>query len=186
MRPNWFLAFPISGAFLGDLPSPPPAVRLFHRDDVHLTLTFLGPVPRPAAERAFAAFEEKFQQTPFAPLQISLGEVVGMGRPSEYTALSALLVQGRETLEEILGSFRAAIAEAAGVRPDRRPPKPHVTLARPKRRATPEERALGLSWASSLELSAETLLERVALYTWNEMRRERWFQTVREVPLIGK
>jgi RNA 2',3'-cyclic 3'-phosphodiesterase len=181
MRPNWFLAFPLAGAFVLELPKPPASIRLFHPDDVHLTLSFLGPVSETAAERGFAALLTALESAPLAAQTLSLGPVVAMGRPREYTALSALLARGREKMEQVLGEYRGPVADAAGVRADRRPPKPHVTLARPRRRAGDEERKAGLDWAASLELGhVEASLDRVALYTWSEMRRERWFRIVRE------
>ena len=79
--------------------------------------------------------------------------MVAMGSARRYSALSALL----------------------------RKPKAHVTLARPKRRATERERAAGLVWASELDVRAVRVrLDRVALYTWDEARDERLFRIVAE------
>jgi 2'-5' RNA ligase len=64
---------------------------------------------------------------------------------------------------------------------DSRPPKPHVTLARPQRRASAEERRQGLAWAARLELGhVQARLDRVALYTWDERRTEHLFRIVAE------
>src|SRR5690606_13326612 len=40
MRPNWFFAFPLDGAFVLDLPKVPRGFRRYHPADVHLTLAF--------------------------------------------------------------------------------------------------------------------------------------------------
>jgi hypothetical protein len=49
------------------------------------------------------------------------------------------------------------------------------------RRATDEARAAGLVWAAALELRAvRARLDRIALYTWSENRRERLFRIVAE------
>src|SRR6187397_318046 len=60
-RPNWFFAFPIDGRFVLDLPAPPPALRPFHPDDVHLTLAFLGGCGEEAALAALAALDERLK-----------------------------------------------------------------------------------------------------------------------------
>ncbi|HEU5072707.1 MAG TPA: hypothetical protein VFU02_01005, partial [Polyangiaceae bacterium] len=80
-----------------------------------------------------------------------------------------------------LAVARDTLTEAALGRRERRAPKPHVTLARPRRKANAREREAGLSWAKQLDLSkVHATLDRVALYTWSEARRERLFQIVAE------
>jgi len=69
---------------------------------------------------------------------------------------------------------------ALGRRPSR-PAKPHVTIARPRRAATAAHRAEGLAWARAVELgSARRRLDRIALYTWSDLRTERLFKIVAE------
>ncbi len=180
-RPNWFVAFPIDGAFLLELPEPPPSVRRFHPEDVHLTLAFLGGCGDAAAERALAALDERLQGSPVASFDVSLGEVVPMGSRRKYSALSALLYRGREETTTCLVALRDVLTEAATGRRQTRPPKPHVTIARPKRRATEADREAGLAWAALLDLhAAHARLDRIALYTWAEVRRERLFRIVAE------
>jgi RNA 2',3'-cyclic 3'-phosphodiesterase len=180
-RPNWFIAFPIDGAFVLELPTLPPNFRRFHPEDVHLTLAFLGAVGEDGAARAMAALDRCLRDTPREPLTISLAEVVPMGGARLYTALSALVGEGRPVAERYLGELRDPLTEAANGRHDRRPPKPHVTVARPVRRATDSDRAAGLSWAQSITPNrAQYTLDRIALYTWSETRRERMFRIVDE------
>jgi RNA 2',3'-cyclic 3'-phosphodiesterase len=182
MRPNWFFAFPVNGSFVADLPPPPPSFRLFHPEDVHLTLSFLGGCGEDAAQRALRALDESLPPALLAPLDVSLGEVVPMGPQREYSALSALLQRGREQTEACIAQLRDVLSEAALGRRDKRTPKAHITVARPGSRVTEAGRAQGLAWASSLDLSAiATRLERIALYTWSEgNRRERLFRVVAE------
>jgi RNA 2',3'-cyclic 3'-phosphodiesterase len=185
MRPNWFLAFPIDGAFLLDLPPPPAALRRFHPEDVHLTLAFLGGCGEDGARRALDALDQCLNVAPPRALDVTLGEVVPMGGSShDYSALSALLSEGRDAATATLTTYRDTLTEAASGRRDTRPAKPHITLARPKGRATVADRAAGLAWAATLELRAiPARLDRIALYTWNERRLERLFQIVEERPL---
>ncbi len=182
MRPNWFFAFPFDGAFVLDLPPLPRGFRLFHERDVHLTLAFLGGCGEAGAERALAALDERLEAEPPAALDVALGEVVPMGGSRRrYTALSALLSEGRAEATARLGAFRDALTEAASGRRDARPPKPHVTIARPRSRSLDADREAGLRWAAALDLTAvRARLDRIALYTWSEPRRERLFRIVAE------
>jgi 2'-5' RNA ligase len=182
MRPNWFLAFPIDGAFVLDLPPLPGALRRFHPGDVHLTLAFLGGCGEDGARRALAALDERLNVAPPRALDVRLGEVVPMGgSPRNYSALSALLSEGREEATATLTACRDVLTEAASGCRDSRPAKPHVTLARPRGRAKDTDRAAGLAWAATLELGTiRARLDRIALYTWNETRLERLFRIVEE------
>ena len=189
MRPNWFFAFPLDGRFVLELPALPPSFRLYHPDDVHLTLSFLGGCGEQAALRALAALDVALAASPVQSLAVALGEVVPMGPSGRYSALSALLSQGREPAERCIASMRDIVSEAALGKRERRAPKAHVTLARPGRQATPARRAEGLIWAAAQDLSAVTAeLRRIALYTWHDDRRgktERLFRVVAERPLPG-
>ena len=181
-RPNWFFAFPLDGAFLLELPEPPPSIRLYQPDDAHLTLAFLGGCGEPAALRALGVLDERIAVSPPPILEVSLGDVVPLGRSrSGYTTLSALLDDGRDEATELLSARRDALHEAATGSVPRRPAKPHVTLARVRGRASDENREKGLVWAKNLDLRAvRARLDRIALYTWNENRKEKLFRIVSE------
>jgi RNA 2',3'-cyclic 3'-phosphodiesterase len=181
-RPNWFFAFPLDGAFLLGLPEPPPSIRRYHPDDAHLTLAFLGGCGEPAALRALAVLDERLATSCPPILDVSLGDVVPLGRSkSGYTTLSALLDRGRDEVTALLRSRRDALHEAATGRVPTRPAKPHVTLARVRGRASEETRRYGLAWAKQLDLHAvRARLDRIALYTWNENRKEKLFRVVTE------
>ncbi|MEZ5962528.1 MAG: hypothetical protein R3F56_01660 [Planctomycetota bacterium] len=173
-RPNWFVGLPVPPQrwFAEKVPAPPPGIRRFHADDLHLTVAFLGPVAEDPARAAFAAI-----RWPLPALTVTLGPVVPMGR--RYSALSALIEQGRAAVEAAIGCVRDAACLAAGAPCETRPPKAHVTVARPQRHATVAERAAGLRWAQQVELArVEFTLARVALYSWAEDRRERQFRIV--------
>jgi 2'-5' RNA ligase len=104
-----------------------------------------------------------------------------MGARRHYTALSALLERGRTETTACLTELGGFLCETALGRRPSRPAKPHVTVARPRRRATDGERAAGLAWAGALELrSVHACLDRIALYTWSEQRQHRLFKIVAE------
>ena len=184
-RPNFFFAFPIDGQFVTSLPPLPPSFRLYHPDDVHLTLSFLGGCGQEAAARALGALAEALRREPRGGIDVSLAEVVPMGPKREYSALSALLERGRAPTVEHIAGLRDVVSEAALGRREQRAPKPHVTIAKPRSRVTDAGREAGLSWASALDLRAiEARLDRIALYTWSEgNRQERLFRIVAELPL---
>jgi len=181
MRPNWFFAFPIDGAFVASLPDVPTGIRRFPPEDVHLTVAFLGGCGEAGAERGLLALERALAGEPLSPIQVSLGEVVPMGSVRRYSALSALVERGRERTEMYIRALGDRITEAAIDRIVEREPKAHVTLARPMRRATDAQRRAGVDWARGLDLRGVcATLDRIAVYTWNENRRERLFRVVAE------
>jgi len=184
MRPNWFVAFPIpAGPWLeAALATAPPGLRRFRAEDLHATLAFLGLVPE---ENARAGWEvARAAAASIAPVEATLDRVVAMGSLHRWSALSATFGEGNEALAGAIGAQRDAILEVAGARPDTRAPKPHVTIARPTRHTTVAERQAALAWAQALDLGAPRVrIDRLALYTWSEDRRERLFRIVEEVPL---
>jgi RNA 2',3'-cyclic 3'-phosphodiesterase len=181
MRPNWFLAFPLDGSFVLDLPELPPTFRRYHPDDVHVTLSFLGGCGEEAALRALAALDVALSTSPVASIDVTLGEVVPMGPRGRYSAISALLGEGRVETERCIGALRDTVSEAALGKREPRPPKAHVTLARPSRQSSEARRAEGLIWARQQRLeTVRARLCRIALYTWSEQRRERLFRVVAE------
>jgi RNA 2',3'-cyclic 3'-phosphodiesterase len=187
-RPNWFFAFPVDGAFVLGLPSPPKSFRRFHPEDVHLTLAFLGACGEERSMKALDALDALAAKAPNRePRRIpySLAEVTPMGSRRHYSALSAMLADGREETEAYIASLRDVLTETATGRREERKPKAHVTIARPRRRATDPQREEGLEWAQNLDLRAvRGVLDRIALYTWDETRRERLFRIVAERRIV--
>jgi 2'-5' RNA ligase len=177
-RPNWFIGFEVDlREHLAKIPSPPRGIRRFHADDLHATIAFLGPCDEALALRAFAALPDALGPA----TTVVLGGVVPMGRRDAYSALAALVEEGREPLERRMTSWRDVALAAADRPPETRAMKAHVTLARPTRRASEAERRAGLAWASTVDVyGAHIALQRVRLYTWSEERAERLFRAVCE------
>lgn len=185
MRPNWFLALPVPAEpWLAERVPPPPApLKAIGGSDLHLTVAFLGAC---GEERARRAWEGRGDWR-LGATRVRLGEVVAMGKPRRYSALSALLSAGARELEEEIARCRPAWLAAAGARPDRRPPRAHLTLARPPRGASGAEREAGLAWARGLELEdIELGLDELALYTWSAERPARLFRVVESLRLEAR
>ena len=181
MRANWFVALPVPAAdWFARLAPPPLGVRLFHPDDLHLTVAFLGAVDEAAARRAFAPASS----IALPATEITLGDVVPMGSPRHASALSALLVEGEEAVAAAIGGVRDGACDAAGVPRDARAVLPHLTVARLGRRLPPSERTAGLRWARALALGRPRLVvSQLALFTWSTDRRARLFQTIETMAL---
>lgn len=104
-----------------------------------------------------------------------------MGSPRRYSALSILLGEGRSEVEAEMARSRGAAYAAAGTPPDERPAKAHITIARPMRRATEEERAAALEWSRAIQLHGTSVrLDTIALYTWSDDRASKLFSVVEE------
>lgn len=178
---NWFIGLVVDPApWYDELSSVPPGLRAFHGDDLHLTIAFLGHVTEEQARAAWGALA-----WPLGPVQAELAKMVPMGSARRYSALSFLLGRGRVEIEAAMGPSRQRACVAAQVEPDARSPKAHLTVARPSRSASNDQRRAGLAWAESVNLKGTPiLLDRVALYTWSDDRKERLFRRVEEARTI--
>ncbi len=179
MKPNWFLGFPLrAGSWLEALTPPPRGARVFAEDDVHITFAFLGAVSEAAARLAW----EVSRSLDITATVFPSGPIRGFGNPRNPSAW-AVEPAGVEGLIAALTQRNIAL-EAAEAPLDRRPPRPHATVVRPRRDASHDvHRQLAL-WAESQQLPDLPLeVDRLALYTWSEARRERLFQIIAERPL---
>lgn len=179
MRANWFVALPCPGGewfSRGIAAHPaPPRVRVFCPDDLHLTVAFLGAVNEEAALSAF----QQHSLWNCGSVQATFGAVVPMGPPRRFSALSLLLAQGRAEVEQGIRRCRDPMRAAAGLDPERRDAVAHLTIARPQRRATEQERRAALDWAGRLRFGPVTVeLNEMALYTWSDDRRDSLFRVV--------
>jgi 2'-5' RNA ligase len=120
--------------------------RALTRVDLHVTLCFLGA----AAEPAIAQLRERAASVDAAAFELSFGRLE-LWREARILAATVEPVPGAGV------ELAAALAEAAravGLEPERRPWRPHVTLARAvtRPRAAAAEAALGIA-AGSLPLT---------------------------------
>ena len=178
-RPNWFLALPlpaeVAPAWLAAAAAAPPELRRFHPDDLHLTLAFLGPCEEGPARAAWQALHGLVHP----PISIRAGGWRALGAPAAPSAYGLTLAEGHEALCGLLRDWGAKALAAAGCRPERRSPLPHLTLLRPSRRQAADLREPMAAWMASAPLPQQpALLSQLALYTWADDRRQRLFRIV--------
>ncbi len=181
MAGNWFVALAVPGEpWFSRVAEPPDSVRLFHPDDLHITVAFLGACGQQSAEAAF----EIAPQWPTASVDVSLGRVEPMGNPRRPNAFSAIVRDGADVLRDAILVVQGEMCERAGARIDERAPRPHVTIARPRRSAKGPERKRAMEWARSVEIGEPRVrLSKLVLYAHSVDRSVRLFRehAVREL-----
>lgn len=135
--PRYFIAIPLPDEARGRLIAvPPPDVpgaRLLGREELHLTLHFLGEVDARKLDMVRAALATvKVNAFPIA--------LKGIGKfpPEGQAQVLWVGVEANAALMALHHSIGAALADAIGFRVEKRPYSPHVTLARLNEPAPPE------------------------------------------------
>jgi len=180
--PNWFLALPLppGAAWQQAAVSAPAQLRRFAAADLHCTVAFLGPCGEARAEAAWQVLVELRAE----PIRIRAGAWRTLGSPRQPSAYGFTFAEGHLPLCDLLRRWEPLALEAAGLAPPARPPLPHVTLLRPKRREAAEVIAPMRAWMAQAPLPASpALLQELALYTWDPERRERLFRITARRPL---
>lgn len=176
---NWFIGIVVDPGrwFERVMADAPAMVRVIHPGDLHMTGAFLGPCGAELAERAWARLEEE----PLPSVDVALGALEAFGNVRRGAALAAVLTDGREEAVRLMSSVRDLGLEAAGLPPSSRAMRPHVTLARVKRRARDGERRVALSWAETIPpIQAQLQLVSLALYTRADAAAPQSYRMVRE------
>ena len=178
MRPNWFVGLhvPTDGWFAPLVADAPDHLRVFHPDDVHLTVAFLGGCGEDAAMAAWARADLSDGMPAF---DATLDTMRPMGYPRRPSALSLTLSDGHDEAVAIMRGLRDPMVAAAGRPPETREPLPHITVARPARNCSPAERKAAVVWAKDKpSLQAAVRIETLSLYTWSDDRRQQQFRAV--------
>jgi 2'-5' RNA ligase len=178
---NWFIGLPVRAEQLPPdaFDSLPAGMRRFATGDLHITVAFFGGVDAAAAHAAWATAWP--QQGPLAP---HVAGPAAFGHPRRPSAYGLELGDGRDKVATLIADWRDRLREAAGLAPETRAPRPHITLARVPRRAGPALRRRAADWVDSYEPEPSQLdLDAIALYTWSDDRRSRQFQIVERARL---
>lgn len=178
MAGNWFIGLPFTArdlaAELGPAPIP---LRRFNPDDLHITVAFLGPID---SERARAAWQQIILPQG-GPIAVTLGRLTSFGRPRRPSAFAFEIDDGQHAVAELISAQGNHLRAVAGLKPERRLPRPHVTVARPPRQATPSQLAVASEWLATVKpQQGRFQLDRIALYTAAPDRRKQLFVIVEE------
>lgn len=100
--------------------------RVVHPRNWHLTLRFLGDTGQVEYERLLAALTGAALGNPF---RVALGDLGAFPRPERATVLWVGFATGGPELRRLASIVEAAV-ELAGLPPEERPFRPHLTLSR--------------------------------------------------------
>lgn len=181
MQANWFIALkaPIDLRLDPLLVNIPSKMRIFTSTDRHITLAFLGNCTQ---SEAYAAWERACQALPHVQ-ELQPEKLALMGPPKKPSAV-AITFQNPRRLIHWMTEHRSEILANAQRPPAKYPPLPHMTIARPNRRARDEERQAMMDWCTHTEVSLPKIgFHNIALYTWSTDRRAHLFQRIEEAPL---
>lgn len=177
MTPNWFVAWPVSGAeeWLASLEAQAPGgLNFLHPADLHITLAFLGRYE----PGLLSKISLLIKNSSLKEVEIKLGEFIALPQPRRFSALSFLLGTGKTDVEGQIAKWRDRICREAGAKSDTRAPLPHLTVARPDRRIGEADRDAALEWIENFPSQKEVTLrlERPRLYTWAERGADTRYQ----------
>ncbi len=186
--PNYFIGFPLSDGWVARaIEGIPPGLRTFRGEDIHITIAFLGACGEERALRAWYALagDDGAPRGDLGPaFSLELGGVEPFGPPHAPSALSIVPQPLENPARDFLARHRDATLEAAGLRSEGRPPRPHATVARIPRGASDELRAAALRWAAQVPALGERVtIDEIALFTWTENRAEQLYRIIARRPL---
>jgi 2'-5' RNA ligase len=159
-----FVAFPLpdeaKDRLLATKPLPDtPGVRILGRNELHLTLHFLGELDTPSGGTVRSALQE-VKASAFGITIKGVGRFPPEGQPHVLWAG----VENSSSLLALHQSIGTILTKIIGFQPETRPYSPHVTLARLKTPALEAAAQQFLEKNKSLQLSP-VLVDRFALYS---------------------
>ena len=135
--PRYFIAIPLPDEARNRLVAvqPPalPGMRILARDELHLTLHFLGELPAHDVETVRTALRTIKVRSFAVTIQ-----GVGMFPSERHAKVLWAGVAAKSDLIEFHRAIGAVLTDAIGYKPEDRPYSPHVTLARLDEPAPPE------------------------------------------------
>lgn len=173
MTPNWFVAWPVTGAdeWLAALEAGAPGgLRFLAPADLHITLAFLGPY-RPEMLKKITSL---LKGLPIRELEVAPDKMVALPQPRRFSALAFTLGAGRLDVEAQITKWRDRICREAGAKIETSPPLPHLTVARPVRRIGEADRDAALEWQEQLpaQTGIKLRLERPRIWSWADRDAE--------------
>ena len=176
-RPNYFVALPVS---LGDWyetfkNTVPHNLKISSAVDLHITVSFLGNIS-PDISKKLCTVLQNIDPVCF---DFSLATLMPLPSKRHFSALSFSLNVGREQISRYMSTHRNTFHNIAGTQPDHRGPLPHITVARPQKRATVQERSGILDWMQTVSPPQLTFKTgKLSLYTWADDRKKKQYERV--------
>jgi 2'-5' RNA ligase len=175
---NWFLAWPVALpvdwlAYLQQ--DAPSGLRWFHPLDCHVTLVFFGRLAPDLAQEISARLST------CAPRHFvaKLGPLHLLPSPRRFSAISFAIDAEDGALARAIAEERDPWRALAALPPENRKPLPHLTVARPDRRAHPSALRHIRTWSEKVQPpSFPVSVGHLSLYTWALDRAERQFRVV--------
>jgi 2'-5' RNA ligase len=167
MTPNWFVAWPVSGAteWLADLQANAPGgLRFLAPADLHVTLAFLGRFD-PGLDKKMKTLVKGL---PLTEIDVCPDRLIALPQPRRFSALAFTLGKGWREVEVQNSKWRDRICREAGAKLETRLSLPHLTVARPERRIGEADRDATLEWLLHVppQTAVNLHLERPRIYTW--------------------
>ena len=153
-------------------------VRWVSRDQMHVTLVFLGTVPEPAVQNVITSFERHLRGAEGVRLTVGApGQFPERGRPR---VLWWGMEGGAEALEDLAAHSRSAAVEA-GTMPDKKPFRAHLTLGRAR-----EGTRGWIEWPPPCDLTPRRMsfeIDRVTLFRSQLQPGGAVYTSIRSFPL---
>lgn len=174
---NWFLGWKPGGPldWIADLRrGAPHAIRWLQPEDCHVTLAFFG---RLSGEKVGEICERLAatapQQTP-----ATIGKPLLLPNARRFSALAFSIES--EALRNAIAEQRDPWMTLADRPPEHRDPLPHLTFARPDRRASSAQLRAIRNWMDELNPPRDSAaaFEGPMLFTWADDRTQRQFKVV--------
>lgn len=115
------IPFPVAQQLARLQPQPFPGLRLVKTEQIHLTLHFLG-------DTSLAVIQKELQGFSRSAFELTIDRLGSFPTAGRTTTLWAGLRESRELMQ--LHQTLEARLMVAGYRPEKRPYRPHITLAR--------------------------------------------------------
>jgi 2'-5' RNA ligase len=124
------------------LPLHPNLYRLTPREQLHLTVKFLGDTPVTDLP-ALTSVLDSFDGEPAPTIRVERGMLLPPGRP-RAAVISAI---PDPSLLDLQARIDALLSEEGLSQPERRRFRPHITVARLKEAAQPEDQQILAAWS---------------------------------------
>ncbi len=135
-----------------------PALKWVARDSLHITLKFLGELKVSAVDDIAATFGQKLTSAGFSEIPLCTGEFGAFPGLNRARTLY-IQVKGGIAALSLLASICDSTARVNGIDDDKRPFRPHVTLARARQTEYLESVKLLTPAVSSWTATAVTLMK---------------------------